>query len=142
MDRAVASLRVEPAGGPEGVRFRLTYGPAGGRPILVHVYADPELLADEREEAEELLAGAAGDGVGRVREHLGRVVQVVHMDLDWDQFKDMGVVFAWMAAECLAAAGAGLLRDPNDGWWAYEGTGWVLLAGPAWPPNRSHGQPT
>jgi hypothetical protein len=130
VDRALASLMLEPLDGPAGVRFRLTYGSPKRRPILIHVWSDAELVAEERDEAEEVLEQARGEGEGRIRTHLERVVEVVAVELGWTQLEDMGVVFAGMVSEHLAIVGDGLIRDPYDVWWAVERDCPTRLAGP------------
>ncbi len=129
VDRALTSLKLEPdAGG--GVRFRLTYDPPGRRPILIQVHSDPEVIAEVRDEAEELLDEARGQGVERIRTHLGSMVEVVAVELGWSQMEEMGVVFAAMMSEYLAIVGGGLVRDPQDVWWAVEDHVPVRLAEP------------
>jgi hypothetical protein len=128
---AVDALRVEPVTGQPDIRFRLSYRPPEYRPVLVHVWADPERVRTELEEAAERLEDAAGDGIGRIRMHLGRVVEVVAVELGWSQMSDMGVVLASQVAEFLAGVADGLVLDENDAWWAVEGGVPVQLAGPA-----------
>jgi len=130
VDRALASLKLEPDSGRGGVRFRLTYGPPELRPILICAVTASEVLAEERGEAEELLDEASGMGVERVRAHLRRVVEVAAIELGWSQLEDMGVVFAGMVSEYLAGVGDGLIRDPHDVWWAVEDHVPVQLASP------------
>src|SRR5262249_34474041 len=113
VDQALASLKLEAADGAGGLRFQLTYGPPGHRPILIQTHTDVEVLGEERDEAEELLDDANGDSVDRVRAHLDSVVAVVVVELGWSQLEDMGVVFAGMVAEYLSSVGGGLIRDPH-----------------------------
>ncbi len=128
VDRALASLKLERDAGPGDVRFRLTYGPPKRRPILIHAHTDPEVLAEERDEAEELLEEASGESIERVRAHLSRMVEVVSVELGWSQLEDMGVVLAGMLSEYLAVIGDGLIRDPRDVWWVVEDHVPILLA--------------
>jgi hypothetical protein len=128
VDRAFASLKLDALAEP--VRFRLTYGPPDRRPIVIHLCADSEVVAEEREEAEELLDQARGEGKDRIRSHLARVVEVVAVELGWSQLEDMGVVLAGMVSEYLAIVGGGLIRDPEDVWWAIENHLPIRLAGP------------
>src|SRR5262245_29245053 len=60
----------------EGVKFRLRYRPPKYRPVLIHLWTEPERVRAEREEALEQLEGAKGRGKERVRSRLGRVVEV------------------------------------------------------------------
>lgn len=129
VDRALASLKPESDAG-DGVRFRLTYGPPGSRPILIQFHSDADLIAEMRDEAEELLDQARGQGVERIRTHLGSIVEVVAIELGWSQMEDMGVVFAAMMSEYLAGVGSGLVRDPQNVWWAVEEHVPVRLAEP------------
>src|SRR5258708_877983 len=62
VNQALALLNFEPVGGPGTVRFRLSYGPPSRRPVLIHVFADPESVEEVRDEAEELLDAARGEG--------------------------------------------------------------------------------
>jgi hypothetical protein len=130
VDRAIASLKLDSADGVGGVRFRLTYGRPQRRPILIHIHRDPEVITEEKDEEEELLDEATGQGVDRVRAHLGQTVEVVAVELGWSQLEDMGVVFAWMVSEYLAVVGDGLIRDPHDVWWGMEDNVPVQIAGP------------
>jgi hypothetical protein len=130
IDCAVASRNVEPVAGAGGVRFRLTYGPQVRRPILIHFFADPEVIAEERDEALELLGDARGKGKRRIRNHLDEVIEVVMVELGLSQLEDMGIVFADVVSEYLASVGGGLLRDPDDVWWTAEKGIPVRLAGP------------
>jgi hypothetical protein len=130
VERGLASLKLVPLDGAGGVRFRLTYGPPTRRPILIHVWADPERIAEERDEAEEELDRAHGAGEGRIRSHLERLVEVVAVELGWSQLEDMGVVFAGMVSEYFAVVGEGIIQDPYDVWWAMEDHCPMRLAGP------------
>jgi hypothetical protein len=128
--RALDSLKFETVDGLGAVRFRLTFGPPGRRPILIHAHSDPEVIAEEMDEADELLDQACGEGVDQIRAHLAHVVEVVMVELGWSQLENMGVVFAGMVSEHLAIAGAGLIRDPYDVWWAMKDHVPIQLAGP------------
>ncbi len=128
VDQALASLKLDRDDGTDGVRFRLTYGQPGFRPILIHIWSDPERIEEEREEAEERLARVHGDGKEVILSHLGRIVEVVALELGLGQLEDMGVVLAGMVSEYLARVGDGLILDPYNGWWAIENDCPVQLA--------------
>src|SRR5207249_3584349 len=55
---AVDALRIEPVTDQPAIRFRLSYRPPEFRPVLVHVWADPERVRTELEEAAERLKDA------------------------------------------------------------------------------------
>jgi hypothetical protein len=128
--RAIDSLKLEPDDGPGGVKFRLTYGRPERRPILVHVWSDQEVIEEERDEAEELLERACGQGVSQIRDRLAVMVSVVAVELGWSQLDDMGLVFAGMVSEYLATVGDGVIQDPHDAWWVMEQEVPVQIAGP------------
>lgn len=120
VDRSLAHLTLEPVAATGGVRFGLTYGPSTRRPILIHVWTDPEVVEEELDESDELLDRLSGNSAGQIRSHLDRVVEIVAVELGWSQLEDMGVVFAGAISEYLASVGNGLIRDPYDVWWAVE----------------------
>jgi hypothetical protein len=130
VEAACNVLQIEPISDQPGLRFRLSYRPPEFRPVIVHVWDDAEQVQEELEEADELLEDASGAGLGRIRAHLGRVTEVVAVELGWSQMEDMGVVLANLVAEFLAGAADGLMVDPMDAWWAVEGGVPVQLAGP------------
>lgn len=130
VDRALDSLKLESGDGTGGVRFRLTYGQPERRPILVYIFSDREVIAEDQDEGVELLDKASGLGVERIRIHLDRIVEVVHVELGWSQLEDIVVVFAGMVSEYLAIVGEGLIRDPYDVWWAMEDMAPVEIAAP------------
>jgi hypothetical protein len=130
VDRALAQLRIESIADPDGVKFALRYRPGKTRPVYFHLWAEPRRVQTEREEALELLDGSRNRNAKRVREHLGRVVEVAALELGWNQLDDMGVVLAGQIVEFLATEGDGLIRDQNDDWWAMKKRVPVLLVGP------------
>jgi hypothetical protein len=108
----------------------LRYGPPDARPILVHVWAEPEDIADETRDHSAGLDRIAGVGADRIRARLAAVAEVVALELGWGQTEDMGSVFASLVAEMIAAAGDGVVRDHLDQWWGLEGRVLVRLDGP------------
>jgi hypothetical protein len=130
VDRALSGLRVEPVGEADGVKFRLRYRPPKFRPVDIHFWTDPDRVREEREEAVEQLGGTTGTGVKQVQKHLGRVVEVVALELGWSQLEEMAVVLAGQVAEYFAVVGNGLIRDQNDDWWTMKSGAPRLLVGP------------
>jgi hypothetical protein len=120
VDRALASLKLDAVSGTGEERFRLTYGPPDRRPILIHISGDPEVVEEERGEAEELLDRIHSEEKSKIRSHLSRMVEVIMVELGWSQLEDMGVVFAGMVSEHMAFVRDGLIRDPYDAWWAID----------------------
>ena len=128
IEAACNALQIEPISDQPGLRFRLSYRPPEFRPVIVHVWDE---VQEELEEADELLEDASGAGLGRIRSHLGRVTEVVAVELGWSQMDDMGVVLASLVAEFLAGVADGLVVDPMDAWWAVDDGVPSQLAGPA-----------
>jgi hypothetical protein len=83
----------------------------------------------QREEMLEELEGVGGKSVDRVRTHLRQTVEVVALELGLSQLEDMGVVIAGQIAEYVASVADGVIRDPNDEWWAIEDHVPVRLVG-------------
>jgi hypothetical protein len=127
---APTRLRIEPGDGAGGVRCRLRYRDSLPRPLEVHVWTGDAEIDEMREEELERLDETDGEGLARIRSHLGRTVAVGAVQLGWSQLEDMGIVLAGVIAEHLAAVGDGLIRDPKDHWWAIEEGVPVLIAGP------------
>ena len=129
VDQALAQFSIEPVTRQEGVKFCLRYRHARYRPVLIHLWVKAARVKTEREEALEQFDGIQGRGVGSVRRHLSRVVEVVAVELGWDQLEDMGVVLGGQVAEYFASVGAGLIRDQNDDWWTVKNRIPALLVG-------------
>jgi hypothetical protein len=130
VSRAQDLVRIESVSDLGEVKFRLSYQPPRFRPVNVWVWTEPGFVRQLGEEAKEGLAGSRRKGVGRVRTHLDRVVQVAALELGWSQLEDMGVVLSGQVAEYLAGVGDGLICDQNDDWWAVKKGRPVLLVGP------------
>lgn len=116
VDRALANLRIEPVTKPKGVKFSVYYKPGKSRPIQVHVWTGAR-LAEELEEAKELLATVRGPQVRRIRSRVAKSVEVVALELGIGQLEDPGIMLAGQMAEFLAAESDGVIRDQNDDWW-------------------------
>jgi hypothetical protein len=129
VDRALAHFRIERVTRQVGVKFRLRYRHVRYRPVHIHLWVKAARVKTEREEALEQFEGIRGRGVGAVRRHLSRVVEVVAVELGWDQLEDMGVVLGGQVAEFYAFVGAGLIRDQNDDWWTVKNRMPALLVG-------------
>jgi hypothetical protein len=128
IDRAMENLRIEPTDQPPG--FCLRYRPGDGRPISIWHITDPECVFEQTQEAQEALPTPPKQGPKGPHVHLGRVVEVVALEMGWSQLDDMGVVLASQVAQHFAAVGDGVFEDPNDAWWAVRRGVPVLLAGP------------
>ncbi|HVL12226.1 MAG TPA: hypothetical protein VM529_06660 [Gemmata sp.] len=129
VDRALVRLQIEPVPEPEGVKYVLRYRTRKLRPVYFHLWAKPGRVQAEREEALEQFEGARERNAGRVRKHMEKVIEVVALELGWNQLEDMGVVLAGQIAEFVATEGDGLIRDQNDDWWAMKNRVPVLLVG-------------
>jgi hypothetical protein len=127
---AMAKLRIEPASDPQDVWLRLSVRPAEYRPVVIHRWSAPSRVETERAEALEQLDAVAGEGIGRVRSHLGRSVEVVGLELGWSQLDSIEIVLAWLVAEYLARVGQGLIRHECGSWWAMADRVPFQLCGP------------
>jgi hypothetical protein len=127
VDRALAHLRLESVSEPEGVKFALRYKARNTRPVYFHHWRAKKRVRVERAEALERLEGATGRNVTRVRNHIAKCVDVVALELGWNQLEDMGMVLAGQIAEFLAIEGNGLILDQNDDWWAMKRNGAPVL---------------
>jgi hypothetical protein len=129
VDRALSQFSIEPVTRQAGVKFSLRYRHARYRPVLIHLWVKAARVKTEREEALEQFDGIRGAGAGSVRRHLSRVIEVVAVELGWNQLEDMGVVLGGQVAEYFASVGAGLIRDQNDDWWTVKNRITALLVG-------------
>jgi hypothetical protein len=130
IDEALSRLRIEPTDEVPGLKFRLRYRPGDGRPILIYLATDPEQVREESREALEGLPRPEKHGPKGPHVHLGRVAEIVALELGWDQLDDMGIVFAAQIAQYFAVVGEGLLEDQDGAWWAVQEGVPVHLAGP------------
>jgi hypothetical protein len=118
VDKAVSRLRVNPAAGQLGEWFDVHYRPAKGRPLNVYRWTAPERVQQELAEArDERLTSRPGRGASAVRKALGRVVEVVAVELGPVHLEDMGLVVAGQVAEYLADVSGGVMCDTDDQWW-------------------------
>jgi hypothetical protein len=130
IDRAREHLRVEPTDQPPGVKFLLRYRPGDGRPVFIHHTTDPEQVRQETQEAREALPRPAKQGPKGAHVDLGRVVEIVALEMGWQMLDDMGLVLAAQVAQHVAAVGDGLIEDQDGAWWTVRGGVPVLLAEP------------
>ncbi|MCI0701176.1 MAG: hypothetical protein L0241_08840 [Planctomycetia bacterium] len=129
VNRAFARLKIETVTDTDGLKFAIHYKTAKDRPIYFHLWAKRSRVKAEREEALEGLEEAKGRNVKRVRTHLAKMVEVIALELGWNQLEDMGIVLAGQIAEFIAVEGDGLILDQNDDWWAMKNQLPVLLVG-------------
>lgn len=133
---ARAHLRIEPAGEGDGFDvYALHYREPGQRPVTIHRWAAPERVREEVAEARARLEGRSGYPVERVRALLARTKEVVGIELGWSQTEgDMGVVFAYEVARCVAKAGRGYIFGLDEGWSIVDSKGGFL---DVLPPGKS-----
>lgn len=105
-------VRVSP--GPLDVEIRYRKD-ADARPIVVHLWHEPERVAEELDEAAENREPPE-DVIGR----LAGCCEVVGVELGFGQLEDMGIVIAFELARYLAQKGDGVLVDDDDQWYAVE----------------------
>jgi hypothetical protein len=114
---AIASLRIEPAREDGFDVYDLHYRDPDERPVCIQRWAAPARVQEEIKEALEQLGEFRGAAVKDVRNHLGKVCEVIGIELGWSQVKgDMGVVFAYEVARCLAQSGHGYIGGLDGGW--------------------------
>ena len=99
------------------------YKPPEFRPITLHHWTEPARVEEELEEAKE-----GGDLPKKIATVLGKVREVVALELGFGMYKDMGIVLAWEIARIVARKGRGVVKD-DDGHWSVldKGGGYVHL---------------
>jgi hypothetical protein len=112
-------LAVEDIGDVRGPLFRVYYRPRNLRQVDVHLWTDPEVVAEELDEADEWLEELDEKVRKAVLRRLKGVVTVVAVEIGWTQLgnRDMGVVLGSEVAIHLAREADGVLRDWDDSWW-------------------------
>lgn len=104
-------VRVSP--GPLDVEIRYREGDA--RPIVVHLWHEPERVAEELEEAVE-----TREAPEAVMTQLRGCREIVGIELGFGQLEDMGIVIAFELARYLAQKGDGVIVDDEDQWYTVD----------------------
>jgi len=121
---ALAALHVEQAGEGGFDVYELRYRDPDQRPVFIRRWAAPARVQEEIREALERLDEPGGAAAEDLRDRLGRVCEVVGIELGWSQVEgDMGVVFAYEIARCLAQLGRGTILGLDDGWSTVDDAG-------------------
>ena len=112
---ALEHLVVEAAGDkPLDVEIRYRPEP-DARPIIVHLWDQPDRIADEVEEAIDGRDPPEGAGP-----YLSACREVVGLELGFGQLEDMGLVLACELARYLAQKGDGVIVDDENEWYAVD----------------------
>jgi hypothetical protein len=88
---------------------------ADARPIVVHLWQEPERVAEEIEEALD-----NREPPERVKSELSACREIVGIELGFGQLQDMGFVLAFELARYLAQKGDGVIVDDENAWYAVE----------------------
>lgn len=86
-----------------------------------------EVSGEIEEYLEERFQNRKGDNDNKVREHLGKVVEIFHFCLKQRHADGMGTPLVYAAAAWLGKQGNGLLRADEQGWMKLDGGEWFIL---------------
>ena len=85
------------------------------RPVIVHLWTNPERVAEELEETHDIREPPDG-----ALPYLSACREIVGIELGYSQLEDMGLVLACELARYLAQKGDGIFVDDNNEWYAVE----------------------
>jgi len=125
LDEAVAD-RLDPRfveAGPDGGFEGVVQYAQDRRPIVLHRWASPERVVEERAEALER------ELPDEAREYVEGAVEVVGLEMGWSAHEDGGVLVAWEIATLLArhCHHSAVLRDDDDRWYVLNDWTWHRL---------------
>lgn len=121
VDEAMAKLAFAPNGPGE---FMIEFGYK--RPVIVHLWTDPDRVAEELMEANEALSLPQSHPL---RQKLARTKAVVGIEMGFSHTENMGIVFGYEAARVYAQHTNGLVHGDDDRW--------SVIVDWAWTPVRS-----
>jgi|GEM_PF-3127587 len=121
VDAALNVLRVDATG--KGIDCEVRYQAGDdARPVVLHVWDDPERVAEELEEAADVRSPPE-----QIAERLKQTKAIVGIELGASQLEDMGVVIAYEVARWLAQRGDGLIVDDDESWQVVRDGAWVSV---------------
>lgn len=93
------------------------------RPIVLHRWASPEDVAEERVEALER------EPPDEARRYVEGAVAVVGVEMGWSAYDNGGIVVAWELARLLVrhCNGTAAVRDDDDRWYVLDDGAWRRL---------------
>lgn len=110
---ALACLKIESEPAAEFQHYNAIYREPTQRPVSITRWTGAAVV----EQLAELHATLTAQGNGDIIQHLEQVIEIVNIELGYNQLTDMGILIAYEIARFLAMLGNGLIQDVSDSWW-------------------------